>query len=99
ARCRRFFGRSDDSDARGHQFWCDRVACIGTDEDAHVVFPSLEVEVLRLVVRTTGIETHGSRIARSANRPNGLVRYWNRVRSGVVTNSSAGMPACNWICG
>src|SRR6185312_1878007 len=40
ARSGRLFGCSDDSDARGHQFWCDRVARIGTDEDAHVVsFP------------------------------------------------------------
>jgi hypothetical protein len=28
-----------------------------------------------------------------------LARYSNSVRSGVVTNSSAGMPACRRICG
>ncbi len=37
---------------------------------------------------------YGSRIALRANAFSGFARYWKRVRSGVFTNSSAGMPGC-----
>src|SRR5436309_8000215 len=54
-------------------------------------------------VRVKGIESAsnqpGSRSARRENARNGLARYSNNVRSPVVTNSSAGMPARSRIGG